>query len=175
MRPVLTQTLRSRWLVTGVHVGMWLLLYLAVTSFGGKSPDYRDATSVSTPVQSPAPVARLSNLFSPGVWPASLAETNLLNPFFTRHFIPARAPAPPPPTTRKIDLTYQGYYQPVDGYRHVIVKAADAFLVVPVGAKVTANLYAAEATMQALTLTNPAAQTNLLLLNMKKEIEVPIP
>ena len=106
MRPVLTQTLRSRWLVTGVHAGMWLLLYLAVTSFGGKSPDYRDATSVSTPVQSPAPVARLSSLFSPGLWPASLAETNLFNPFFIRHFILVQVSVSLLSTTCKIELIY---------------------------------------------------------------------
>ena len=61
------------------------------------------------------------------------------------------------------------------GSKHIIVKLADAFLDTLVGAKITANLFAAEATMQSLTLTNPAAQTNLLLLNTKKEIEVPIP
>jgi hypothetical protein len=174
MRPVLAQTLRSRWLVACVHAGAWLLFYLAVTGFRGKSPDYRDTTSASTPVQSPVPVARLSSLFSPGVWPAALVDTNLLNPFFTRHFIPAQTPPPPPPTTRKIELTYQGFYQPVDGSKHVIVKVADAYFTASVGAKITANVFAAEATMQALILTNPAAQTNLLLLNMKKEIEVPI-
>jgi hypothetical protein len=175
MKPVLFQTLRSRWLAGCVHAGLWVLLLLAVSSFGGKSPEYRDATAVSTPVQSPAPVSKLSNLFSPGVWPATPADTNLLNPFFTRHFIPLQTPAPPPPTTRKVELTYQGFYQGVNGARHVVVKVADGFVATPVGAKITANLFAAEATMKALTLTNPAAQTNLLLLNTKKEIEVPIP
>src|SRR2546421_9655861 len=37
---------------------------------------------------SPAPVAKLLNLFSPTVWPTALEATNALNPFFTRHFIP---------------------------------------------------------------------------------------
>ncbi len=171
MKAVIVQILRSRGLAAGVHAGLWLLLYLAVTGLGGKAPDLREAQAFSTPAQSPAPVAKLQRLFSPGVWPRTLADTNTLNAFFTRHFIPPQAP---PPTTRRIELTYQGFYQTPDGPKHVILKMADAFLVTPLGAKVTANLFAAEATMQSLTLTNPAAQTNLLLLNTKKEIEVPI-
>jgi hypothetical protein len=171
MRSVL-QTLKSRWFAAVVHAGLWLLLYLAVTGFRGKSPDYHVADAVSTQPQSLAPVGKLVNLFSPGIWPKPFAHTNSLNPFFTRHFIPPPAPAP---TTRKIELTYQGYYQTSEGAKQAIVKLADAFFVTPIGAKVTANLYAVEATLQSLTLTNSSAQTNLLLLNVKKEIEVPIP
>jgi hypothetical protein len=62
----------------------------------------------------------------------------------------------------------------VNGIKHVIVKLADAFLDKTIGANLTANLYAADATTQGLTLTNSTAQTNLLQLNTKKELEVPI-
>ena len=44
----------------------------------------------------------------------------------------------------------------------------------PIGAKVVSNLFVAQATMQTLTLTNPAALTNILSVNTKKEIEIPI-
>ena len=44
----------------------------------------------------------------------------------------------------------------------------------PIGARIATNLLIAEATMQAMTLTNLAAQTNILPLNVKKELEVPI-
>ena len=57
----------------------------------------------------------------------------------------------------------------------MIVKLADAFVVKPVGVRVSTNWFLGDATMQALTLTNLAAQTNLLPLNTTKEIEVPIP
>jgi hypothetical protein len=172
MKP--TQTLRSRWLAGCVHAGLWLLLYFAVTGFRGKSPNYRDVTSVSAPVQNPVPVAKVVNLFSPGIWPSTATDTNQLNPFFTRHFVPLQTPPPPPPTSKKIDVTYQGFYQPVEGAKHVIAKVGDAYVDSIVGTRLTANLFSAEATMQALTLTNGAAQTNLLFLNTKKEIEVPI-
>src|SRR6516225_7871845 len=160
MKSVFAQTFRNPWLVGFVHLGLWALLVLSVTSFGGKSPVYQESSAVSVPLQTPIPVSKLPNLFSPNVWPASLNATNSLNPFFTRHFIPPATPPAPAPTTRKIELTYQGFYQPVNGAKHVIVKLADAYLDKIVGANLTANLYAADATMQGLTLTNTAAQTN---------------
>ena len=174
MKPVVIQTLRGRGFAVCVHAGCWLLLYLALTGLRGRTPDLHEIRSDTAAAQSPAPVARLEKLLSADVWPKRVFETNALNPFLTRHFIPPAAPTPPPPTTRKIELTYQGFYQTSDGPKQAIVKLGDAFLVAAVGGKLTANLFASEATMQSLTLTNALAQTNLLLLNTKKEIEVPI-
>ena len=103
-----------------------------------------------------------------------MRDTNALNPFFTRYFVPAPTPAPPPPTARKIDVVYQGFYQTADGPKHVIVKVAETLVIATVGAPIATNIFIAGATMQTLTLTNLAAQTNLLLLNIKKELEIPI-
>jgi hypothetical protein len=174
MNTALLQLLRGRGFAIGVHACLWLLLYLSLTHLGGRTPDYHELEASSTAAQSPAPVARLGKLLAPGVWPRTVIETNSLSPFFTRHFIPPPAPTPPPPTTRKIELTYQGFFQTSDGPKQVIVKMGDTFLVAGVGTKMTANLFAAEATMQSLILTNSGAQTNLLLLNTKKEVEVPV-
>jgi len=167
MPPVVTKVLRSRWFVACVHASLWLLLYLAITRLGGQTPNFRDAEAVANPPQSPAPVAGLERLFSPGVWPQSLIDTNRLNPFAT--------PAPPPSTTRKIEVTYQGFYQTSNDLKRAIFKLGEAYLAAPIGARVATNLFIAEATMQAMTLTNLSAQTNILPLNTKKEIVVPIP
>ena len=174
MKQALTQILRSRWLVAGLHAGCWLLLYLAAINLGGTTPGFREGESFPPPPQNLPPVAKLGNLFAPGVWPKSLVDTNGLNPFFTRHFIPQPTPAPPAPTTRKIELTYQGFYQTADGPKQTMVRFGDSFLVAIPGAKVTANLFVADVNVQALTLTNLARQTNILPLNAKREIEVPI-
>jgi hypothetical protein len=171
MTPAITRLLRSRWFAGCVHVSLWLLLYLAVTNLGGRAFDFREVDSAASPVQNPVPVAALDQLFAPDVWPKSLGATNALNPFFTTHFIPPQAA---PPTTRTIQLTYQGFYQTSDGPKHAIYKLGDVFIAAPVGAKVATSLFVAEATMQALTLTNTAAQTNIVPLNVKKEIVVPI-
>jgi len=171
MPPVVKKTLRNRWFVVGVHAGLWLLLYLILTHLGGKAPDFQVADAAPNPLQSPAPVAGLESLFSPTVWPKSLNETNLLNSFFTRYFVP---PTPPPPTTRKIQVTYQGFYQSGAGLKQTIFKLDEAYGVAPIGARITNDLFIADATIQALTLTNQAAQSNIVFLNAKKEITIPI-
>jgi len=175
MIPFLVQTLKSRWFAVAVHAGLWLLLLLAATSFGGKAPALRDSVPLSTPAFSPVPVSKLDHLYSQGVWPRILPGTNSTTLFFTKHFIPLPTPTPPPPTTRKIEITYLGYYQTEGSDQKVMVKLADAFPVQAIGARVTTNWFVGPATIQSLTLTNLAGQTTLLPLNVKKEIEVPIP
>jgi hypothetical protein len=171
MTPAITRVLRSRWFAGCVHACLWLLLYLAVLRLAGKAFDYREADSAGPPPRDPVPVAGLGRLFAPDIWPKTLGGTNMLNPFFTRHFIPQQAP---PPTTRTIEVTYQGFYQAGDGPKHVIFRLSDAFTDAPIGAKVAPTLFVADANMQALTLTNTSAQTNIVPLNVKKEIVVPI-
>jgi hypothetical protein len=171
MLPVVKKTLRNRWFVAGVHACLWLLLYLTVTHLGGKAPDYRGSDAAPNPLPSPAPVAGLESLFAPGVWPRSLNETNTLNPFFTRYFVP---PTPPPPTTRNIQVSYQGFYQSGAGLKQTIFKLDESYGVAPIGTRITNDLFIADATINALTLTNQAAQTNIVPLNAKKEITIPI-
>ena len=55
-----------------------------------------------------------------------------------------------------------------------MIKLADEFLSRPEGGHVSSNWLVGEVTFRTLTLTNLAAQTTLLPLNEKKEIEVPI-
>jgi hypothetical protein len=171
MQPVIKQAVRSRWFVATVHAGLWFLLYLAVTNLRGKAPNVRDTDAVSNPIQSVVPVAGLERLFSPSVWIKPLSDKGTLDAFATRYFIP---PAQPAPTTRKIEVTYQGFYQTANGPKHTILKLGDVFTVAPVGAPLATNLFIADATIETLTLTNLAAQTNILPLNTKKELVVPI-
>ncbi len=150
---------------------MWVLLYLAVTTLGGKAFDYREADATPMILQSAVPTTRLDALFSPGAWPRFSLDTNSMNPFVTRHFMPQQVV---PPTTKKIEVSYQGFYQSEDGPKHAIYKLGESFMSGAVGSKLVANVFIAEATMQMLTLTNTAAQTTVVPLNAKKEIEVPI-
>jgi hypothetical protein len=171
MTPAITRVLRSRWFVGCVHGGLWVLLYLALTNLGGRAFEFHEVDSSVTPPQSSVPVAALERLFAPEAWAKALSAPSARDPFFTTHFIP---PQTAPPTTRIIELTYQGFYQTSDGPKQAVYKLGDAFLVAPVGGKIANSLFVADASMQALTLTNDAAQTNIVLLNLKKEIAVPI-
>lgn len=174
MKTALGQTLRSRWFAGITQAGLWLLVYVSASGLGGKTPAFREADGTLPPPPSPAPVARLDPLLTRGIWPDLSPRTNALNAFYTRHFIPPPTPAPPPPTTRTIELTYLGFYEAQGAGRTVMARMADAFLVAPLGTRLTANLFAASASIDSLTLTNPAAQTNLLKLNTTKQLEVPI-
>ncbi len=171
---MLKETLRSRWFSACLHAGLWLLLLLAIISVGGRTPQYHEAAADPAAVRTPIPVARLKKLFTPENWPKHVVDAATLNPFTTTHFMPPLPPPPPPPTTRKVEVTYQGFYRSVDGPIHTLLRVGDTLLAVPVGGMVVTNLFVIEATMQTLTLTNSAAQTNVLTVNAKKELEVPL-
>ena len=168
------QAMRSRWFAISTHIGLWCVVYVAVTHLGGKTPDFRIAESSASPPSGPVPVAKMDSLFSAGQWSIPQSATNTPNPFFTSYFVPVPSPAPPAPTTHKIEVTYQGYYEAGDDIKHAVVKVADTFVVASVGASIATNLFVADANLQNLMLTNLNSQTNLLLLNAKKEIEIPI-
>lgn len=172
MNAFLAQTLRSRWLTTLVHAALWLLLYLAVIGIGGKAPPYSERDATFPPPHSPEPIAKLDRLFTMDYQQSGL--TNQDSPFFTQHFVPAPKPAPPPPTTKKIELVYLGFYAAQGGMPQTMVKLGDKYLITPLGSNVTANLYAAQASVLSLLLTNSTGQTNLLRVNVKKEVEVPL-
>jgi hypothetical protein len=174
MMPLLIQTLRSRWFAVSVHAGLWLLLFLAVSKFGGKAPIYKDSVALTTPAQSPVPVVKLERLSAPGLWPSILTDTNASTLFFTKHFIPPPTPASPAPTTKKVDITYLGFYDAEGSPRRVFVKLAEMIEVKPVGVRITTNWFIGQAAFKSLSLTNLAAQSTVLPLNEKKQIEVPI-
>jgi hypothetical protein len=168
---MLNQTLKSRWFTTFVHVGLWALLAVALIMLGGGSLPYLETVSHTSPAQSPVPVARLERLFdSLPALPLSNAP-GVSSAFATTYFVPA---PPPQPTTRKVEITYLGYYQTGDDPRRVFLKMDDALFVSAIGDQVATNLFVSEASLQTLTLTNSAAQTNVLTLNAKKTVEVPI-
>jgi hypothetical protein len=172
---MLSEILRSRWFSGCVHAGLWWLLLLVLTGIGGKRPQFRERPDPAA-VVAPVPVAKLENLFAPVSRPKLVVEAGSRNPFDTTYFIPQTTPPPPSPTTRKIELTYQGFYQTGDGPKRAMIRFGDALLGIPVGGKVATNLHVANVTTLTLTLTNSAVagQSNVLTLNTKKEIEIPI-
>jgi len=171
---MLSETLRSRSFATVVHGGAWVLLLLILGAIGGKRPRFEEARPDPTAVTMPVPVAKMENLFTAAGRPKPPPAPGNLNPFITSHFQPPTPPPPPTPTTRKIQLTYQGFFQTGDSPITALVRSGDALITVVVGGIVDTNLFVAGATATNLTLTNAAVQTNILVLNTKKEVEVPI-
>jgi hypothetical protein len=174
-----SETLRSRWFSAGLHAGLWLLLLLVVFERDNSrhAPRYREAVADSAAVTTPVPVAQLKRLFAPTDYPKNVVDPDALNLFATSHFVPPHTsapPPPPPPTTQKIELTYQGYYRTGDGPKYALLRLGEKFVGIPVGGLVVTNLYVVDAALQTLTLTNTAVQTNVLTLNTKQVVEVPL-
>jgi hypothetical protein len=173
MKQPFLQTLKSRWFAVCAQAAIWLLVILAAIGLTGKMPQVREEDSFSVPPQDPVPVSKLGHLFGPETGQMPPAATNAVSAFYTKHFVPPPVQTPPAPTTRKFELTYQGFYE-AENVRRTVVKIGEGFVVSNIGGRVISNLFVADASFQALVLTNPAAQTNILILNTKKEIEVPI-
>ena len=180
---MLSETLRSRWFSTGLHVGLWLLLLLVVIGggIGGRTLQFREAGFNPASVTPPVPVAQLQRLFAPTNYPQIVVDSATLNLFTTAYFVPPPKPTPPPPpppppppTTWKLELTYQGYYGTGDGPRYALLLLGEKLVGIPVGGMVVTNLFVVDAALKTLTLTNTAVQTNVLTLNMKQAVEVPI-
>jgi hypothetical protein len=173
MKNPIVKLMRTRWFAGCLHAAAWVLLCLALAHLGGTTPAFSERDSASSP-HCPVPTAKLDSLFAPGIWPAFPAQTNRMNLFASTYFAPDALAPGKPPTSRKIELTYLGFYQSVDGPKRAMVKLGNGFITSPLGSKLASNLFVAQLTMQTMTLTNPAAQTNLLSVNTRKEIEVPL-
>jgi len=171
---MLKESLRSCSFSACLHAGLWLLLLLALIGLGGRAPHFREAEADPSSVNTPVPVAKLEKLFTPTNWPKLVVDASGLSPFVTTYFIPTAPPPPPPPTTRKVDLTYQGFYRTTGGPTYTLMRLGDALVGIPIGGMVTTNLFVIEADTQTATLTNSAAQTNVLKLNTKQTLEVPL-
>jgi hypothetical protein len=171
-------TLRSRWFVMGLNAGLGLLLLLVIlgSGFGRHLPQYREGPTNAAAAMLPVPVAKLEVLFAP-----TKAVGSKLDLFATTYFVPRTpppaapaAPAAPPPTTAKIELTYQGYYRTAGGPKYALLRLRDKLVSIPVGGMVVTNLFIVDAATPHLTLTNTAVQTNVLALNVKQVVEVPL-
>lgn len=180
---MLSETLRSRWFSISLHVGLWVLLLLALIGSGivGRVPQFQEAVANPATVITPVPVSKLAMLFTPTNYPTTVVDSAQLNLFTTAYFVPPPKPPdppppppPPPPTTWKVELTYQGFFSTGDGPKYALVLMGEKLVPVPVGGIVVTNLFVLDAAVQTLTLTNTAVQTNVLPLNVKQVVEVPI-
>lgn len=156
---------RRLWLSLLLLGVLLAILGAAVTRLGGAMPVLRPLeTQVETPPAFPA-------FREVGGWFAItsvLAATNGSNPFFTLHFQPA-----PPPPTKKLALLYQGGWISSKDERRAYLTVGDQFRVLTNGATVVADHAISEITLEALTLTNVAGQTNVLHFNVSTNLEVP--
>lgn len=111
-------------------------------------------------------------------WPTRVdwqAMTNNGNPFFTLAIQAPPPPKPPPapPATKKVDVTYRGFFQTSAGVRRAVVLVADKQVLAGVGEKILADYLAAEIALRHLQLTNAAGKAVKLEFAKPQGIEVP--
>lgn len=171
---MLTPPLQRRWFALALHAALWLLLALVVLRLSGPAAYFGEAPPTAPAPQTNPPVALLAEWLAapPPVFP--VGDPKQANPFATRHFTPVKPPAPAAPTTRKVDLIYQGFYQAGGGAKNVFLQLDGKMINQPLGAEIAPGLFLEAADLQTLTLTNAAAQTNVLKLNTKTTLEVPV-
>lgn len=115
--------------------------------------------------------ARLTALPGLAAISAALPATNLPSPFHTTYFQPV---APPPPTTRKVQVTFRGYYQVAAGLPHAFYEVDGKPFAKAVGAQLVGDWWVQSAGSTALSLTNAAGLTNRIELNKSQTFEIPL-
>lgn len=168
----------NRSLAVVLSLGLLVLLVVAIGDLGWSLPKPPTRQGPLSPIEEIVPVSKIAAVFSSNAFAQVYPPTNLPSLFYTTRFIPPAVPPPPPSpkaTTRKIEVTYQGFYQVADGPKQAFIKTGDTLFVGPAGARVATAWAVQDFSLRALTLTNNVARTNILEINQKKEFEIPLP
>lgn len=102
--------------------------------------------------------------------------TNSANPFFSLAIQPPPPPPPPAPspTTRKIDVTYRGFFETSAGIRRAVIQVADKQILARRGDKVVADYATAAIELKHLALTNAAGTAVRLEFAKPQSLEIPV-
>jgi len=101
--------------------------------------------------------------------------TNGSNPFFTLaiQLPPPPAPPAPPPATRKVEVTYRGYFETSARVRRAVIQVADKEMIVGKGEKFLADFAVTAVELGRLRATNAAGAAIELPFGKVHPLEVP--
>ncbi|MBL9137021.1 MAG: hypothetical protein JNK85_14210 [Verrucomicrobiales bacterium] len=170
-------TVILNWLMIPAIVVLALLLALSLSQLthrGAVPPDSRPIG----PLPTPHPAAEQTRQFF--AWPGSVdwrPMTNSGNPFFTLAIQPAPPPKPPPPPpkTRKVDVTYRGFFETAAGIRRAVIQVADKQILCGAGEKFLADYVAVDIGLRQLSSTNTAGVALKLDFAKTASVEIPAP
>lgn len=154
-----------------------LLTLLSLTLLRLRHDHAADAGApVPTPLPSSHPAAGQTRQFFG--WASNLTWlplTNAGNPFFTLAIRPAPPPQPPPPppATKKVDVTYRGYFQTSAGLRRALVQVADKQVLAGLGEPVVADFTVLAIELRSLALTNKSGGSVSLVFRTNQSLEIP--
>ncbi len=150
----------SRWIIPLAGAATLLMLFLVVLGLSKGMPKL--IVIHPAPVREEnIPLAQIEQLVGASFWTGPLEAMSTL------------PPAAPAATTKKVSLTYQGFFETADGRKLAYVKVADRQVIGTNGAPIEADFKIAEFDLKTLTIRS-ATRTNSLSFNTPTEIEVPL-
>ncbi len=163
------------WVMIPTAIGLLVLLALTWIGWPRVTPDPsggRDDGDAE--VMHPAP-QQARQFFG---WATSVSWrplTNSSNPFFTLAIQPPPPPTPPPPppATRKVDVTYRGFFETSARVRRAVVQVADKQLVAGKGDRILADFGVVEIELRHLGLTNGTG--GVVKLDFSKVVSIEVP
>lgn len=154
-------------LAVGVLVGV-----LVVRDLGGALPALPRFTPAAGGASLGPADGRLPELFSAEALARLTPATNLPPPFVTGFF----QPPPPPPArkTRKVKLTYQGFFETAGGEKRAFVEVDGAATLAALGGPVVSDLMISNIQRLELTLRRVVTQEVVIPFRASAVVEVPV-
>jgi len=84
-----------------------------------------------------------------------------------------KPPTPPPPATRKVELTYQGHIEDSAGHLQAFIRSGETLLTLTNGATVIADFSLKNIQIDSVLLVSPRGLSNNLPFNKKTSLEIP--
>lgn len=163
---------RSSLMAAGILATALLILILLARDLSDALPDLpRFEPSTGAGIVGPTN-ARLPELFGLTSVAASVQASNLPSPFSTTFFQPP--PPPPPKKTRKVNLTYNGYFETAAGQKRAYVTVGENLEMLSLGAPVVADVMISNIVRTELILQQAGTQTVVIPFRTSKEVEVPV-
>jgi hypothetical protein len=163
-----------RFFAIGLLAGLLVLLALFLAGLGGDVPELPRLSGERTNRFSQTHSARMEEIFTADRVTRFSGMTAGANPFYTTYFDPPE-PAPPgqAPSTRKVRVLYQGFFESANGEKQAYVRIDDELKIGGPGTVLVADLVIAGVGLRSLVLTNAEAETNVLSFSREQELEVP--
>jgi hypothetical protein len=169
----MTSPFDRSYLVAAAVVAVGLLVsILLVRDLGGDLPGLPRFTPSTPPATLGPTDDRLKELFAPETLARLTPATNLPPPFVTAFFQPP--PPPPAKKTRKVTLTYHGFFETADGEIRAVVGVGGAPTLLSLGTPVVSDLMISNIQRLELTLRRAVTQEVIVPFRGSTEVEVPV-
>ena len=154
-----------------------VLLVMALLTFRrATTPQVKLSLKDSTPVQLLA-IRRAGYYCDPkSLTSRVLPLSPQTNAFYTTQFLPPTPPPKPkPPTSKQVEVLFQGVFESSTGAIEALLKLPDGPVYLKNGAVILSDWTVESISLKQLVATNRARQTNVFLFSQKGLLEIPVP